>query len=365
MPKGKKNTTPEVIRPHVEQAYADEIKKIQALDKSPKPVNWSMSPKAVVQFIIGGDLDDGTKIVPKYIGDKSLVEMAVATLLTDRALLLSGIPGTAKSRLAEFLATAISGKSTYLVQGTAGLYEDALRYGWNYAMLLAKGPSKEAMVPSPVMAAMMSGSIVRIEELTRIPSDVQDALITVLSEKILPIPELNSEVSALQGFNVIATANERDRGVNELSGALRRRFNVVRLPLPEKLETEVAIVRQRVEEMASSFKWPEADDPSEEIKRVITIFRELREGKTIQGDMRLRSSSATLSTAEAISVINNAQALATHFGSGKITAKEIIPNLKGVIIKDKKTDEAAWNEYLETVIRTRNGWEEYYEEGKK
>ena len=188
----------------------------------------------MVTYLIGGTLADGTVIIPKYVGSRRLVEVAVATLATDRALLLLGVPGTAKSWLSEHLAAAISGDSTLLVQGTAGTAEEAIRYGWNYARLLAEGPSAQALVPSPVMTAMRRGAIARIEELTRIPADVQDALITVLSEKTLPIPELGDEAQAVKGFNVIATANDRDRGVNELSSALRRRFNTVVLPLPER-----------------------------------------------------------------------------------------------------------------------------------
>ncbi len=173
------------------------------------------------------------------------MEVAVASFVTDRALLLVGVPGTANTWVSEHLAAAISGDSTLLVQGTAGMSEDALRYGWNYARLLAEGPSEAAMVPSPVMSGMQNGKLVRLEELTRIPSDVQDALITILSEKILPIPELNKEVQAVRGFNIIATANDRDKGVNELSSALRRRFNTVVLPLPATLEEEVRIVTDR------------------------------------------------------------------------------------------------------------------------
>ena len=118
------------------------------------------------------------------------------------------------------------------MQGTAGTPEEAIRYGWNYARLLAEGPSADALVPGPVMTAMRTGTIARVEELTRIPADVQDTFITILSEKTLPIPELGDEVQAVKGFNVIATANNRDRGVNELSSALRRRFNTVVLPVP-------------------------------------------------------------------------------------------------------------------------------------
>ena len=208
------------------------------------------------RYVLGGKLADGTVVVPKYIGDRRLVEIAVATLATDRALLLLGVPGTAKSWLSEHLAAAISGDSTLLVQGTAGTGEDAIRYGWNYARLLAEGPSRAALVPSPVMVGMERGALVRVEELTRIPSDVQDALITILSEKSLPIPELGEEVQAVKGFNVIATANNRDRGVNELSSALKRRFNTVILPLPSRIDEEVEIVRQRVESWAGRWSSP-------------------------------------------------------------------------------------------------------------
>ena len=202
------------------------------VDDRPRPPNWRLSPWAVVTYLLGGALRDGTSITPKYVGSRRLIEIAVATLATDRALLLLGVPGTAKTWVSEHLAAAISGDSTLLVQGTAGTTEESLRYGWNYARLLAEGPSEAALVPSPVYRAMRTGRLVRIEELTRMPSEVQDALVTILSEKVLPVPELDTEVAAVQGFNLIATANDRDRGINELSSALRRRFNTVVLPLP-------------------------------------------------------------------------------------------------------------------------------------
>src|SRR5215212_2453463 len=187
---------PQVLRAHAEHASAGELEALQRVDDRQRPPGWRLSPWAVVTFVLGGRLDDGTEISPKYIGDRRLVEIAVATLATDRALLLLGVPGTAKSWLSEHLAAAISGDSTLLVQGTAGTPEEAIRYGWNYARLLAEGPSRAALVPSPVMTAMAEGKQVRIEELTRMPADVQDALITILSEKTLPIPELGDEIQA-------------------------------------------------------------------------------------------------------------------------------------------------------------------------
>jgi MoxR-like ATPase len=288
------------------------------------------------------------------------MEIAVATLATDRALLLLGVPGTAKTWVSEHLAAAVSGDSTLLVQGTAGTAEEAIRYGWNYAMLLSKGPSLDALVPSPVMRAMTEGRIARVEELTRIPSDVQDTLITILSEKTLPIPELNTEAQATKGFNVIATANNRDKGVNELSSALKRRFNTVVLPSPATTEEEVTIVQQRVASLGRALELPGDAPAIEEIRRIVTIFRELREGKTEDGKMKLKSPSGTLSTAEAISVVNSGVALAAHFGDGRLKPVDVASSLTGAIIKDPVQDTIVWKEYLETVAKERDDWKALY-----
>lgn len=350
----------QILRPHAEQAYAAELKALAAVDDRPRPGNWKLSPWATVTYLLGGKLDDGTEIEPKYFGSRRLVEIAVATLATDRALLLIGIPGTAKTWVSEHLAAAISGDSTLLVQGTAGMNEETLRYGWNYARLLADGPSEKALVPSPMMNAMRDGKIARVEELTRIPSDVQDSLITVLSEKILPIPELGSAVQALRGFNVIATANNRDRGINELSSALRRRFNTVVMPLPHSLEEEVNIVKTRVEKIGHSLELPPASAPIQEIQRLVTIFRELRGGKTTDGRTKLKMPGSTLSTAEAISVVQSGQALAVHFGDGTLKAHDLAAGITGAIVKDPVQDKNIWLEYLETVVKERKDWGDIY-----
>ena len=351
----------EILRPHVEEIYAEEMEAIRALDQLQRPPNWQMSPQAIVTYLLGGKLSNGFEIEPKYFGNRRLVEVAVATLVTDRALLLLGVPGTAKTWLSEHMAAAISGDSSLLVQGTAGMNEDALRYGWNYARLIAEGPSEKAMVPSPVMTAMRTGKIARVEELTRLPSEVQDGLITLLSEKILPVPELGIEVKALKGFNLIATANDRDKGVNELSSALRRRFNTVVLPLPDTMEQEVEIVRTRVEKIGRVLDLPSSQAPLKEIQRLVTIFRELRNGKTEDGKTKLKSPSSTLSSAEAISVMTNAQALAVHFGNGLITASEVASGIRGAVIKDPAHDNIVWQEYLQTVIKDRKDWKDLYE----
>src|SRR5579885_1471374 len=181
-----------VLRQHAEQQFAEELEELKKIDDRQRPPNWILSPWAVRTYLLGGKLPNGFEITPKDIGNARLVEIAVATLATDRALLLYGVPGTAKSWMSEHLSAAIAGDSTLLIQGTAGTDEAAIRYGWNYARLLVEGPSPAALVVSPMMKAMQDGKIARIEELTRIPAEVQDTLITILSEKTLPIPELNT-----------------------------------------------------------------------------------------------------------------------------------------------------------------------------
>jgi MoxR-like ATPase len=348
------------LRPHAEQAHADEHAALAAADDRSRPPSWRLSPRAVVTYVLGGTLPGGAVISPKYVGPRRLIEIAVATLATDRALLLLGVPGTAKTWVSEHLAAAISGDSALLVQGTSGTAEEAIRYGWNYARLLAEGPSMAALVPSPVMTALAEGRIARIEELTRIPSDVQDALITILSEKTLPVPELATEVQAAKGFNVIATANDRDRGVNDLSSALRRRFNTVVLPLPASEEEEVDIVARRVQEMGRALELPEVPSALDEIRRVVRVFRELRSGATADGRMRLKSPSGTMSPAEAISVITSGLALAAHFGDGVLRPADVAAGIVGSVIKDPVTDRTVWFEYLEAVVRERRDWADFY-----
>ncbi|MFN7767811.1 MAG: ATP-binding protein [Planctomycetaceae bacterium] len=352
------------LRQHAEQEFAAELEALAAQDDRQKPPGWNLSPWAVKTYLLGGRLADGFEVSPKYVGNGKLVEIAVATLATDRALLLYGVPGTAKSWVSEHLAAAISGNSTLLVQGTAGTDEASLRYGWNYARLLAEGPSTKALVPSPMMLAMESGQIARIEELTRIPSDVQDTLITILSEKTLPIPELNQETQATRGFNVIATANNRDKGINELSSALLRRFNTVVLPPPDTLEDEVAIVSRRSEQMGRALELPCEKPALEEIRRVVTIFRELRNGLTEDGKTKVKSPSGTLSTAEAISVIAGGMALSAYYGDGQLKAGDLVSGMVGAIVKDPVQDQVVWQEYLQTIVKERDDWKDWYRAGR-
>jgi len=324
-----------------------------------------MTPKAVLTYVLGSDKPvGGVPITPKYIGERAIVEVAVATLASDRALLLAGEPGTAKSWLSEHLTAAICGTSALIVQGTAGTSEEHIKYGWNYALLLAEGPSERALVASPVLRAMREGKIARFEEITRTGPEVQDALISILSEKQVSIPELAQVVSAQRGFNVLATANTRDRGVNEMSAALKRRFNFVVIPVVSDLEQEISIVKKREAELRSDYEVG-APAPDELARMLVTMFQELRAGVTKDGKTKVKSPGAVLSTAEAISVLFQSGILSKSFGSGTVTTDDLARALVGAVAKEGSDDLKAVREYFETVGKGRDGaWKEFTKSAK-
>lgn len=343
------------IRQPAETRHAAEIAALAAADPGPRPPGWRLTPRAVETYLLGAPQPvGGVGIPPKYVGDRSLVQVAIATLASDRALMLVGEPGTAKSWLSEHLAAAICGTSELVVQGTAGTTEEHLKYGWNYALLLSEGPSPRALVPSPVLRAMQEGRLVRVEEITRTAPEVQDALISILSEKTIAIPELGENVRARRGFSIIATANTRDRGVNEMSAALKRRFNFVTVPVVEDLEQEIAIVRARERELRGDHQVGK-EAPEELARLLVTVFQELRAGATKDGRTRLRSPGAVLSTAEAISVLFQAGILADSFGDGAVGGEEAARSLVGALAKEGPEDHKAVREYCETVARHRPG----------
>ena len=350
----------EILRRPAEDEYAAELKALAAEDRDERPEGWRLSPRAVRTYVLGGKAG-GVEVRPKYLGSTRVVEIAIATLATDRALLLVGEPGTAKSWLSEHLAAAISGDSLLMVQGTAGTTEEQIRYTWNYALLLAEGPSPRALVPSPVYRGMTDGKLIRFEEITRCPSEVQDALITLLSEKVMAVPELGFHLAAKRGFNLIATANTRDRGVNDMSAALKRRFNLVVLPVPQDVETEVQIVTKRVAEIGTALRLPAPPPAEEAVRKVVQIFQELRRGQTLDGKQKVKPPSGVLSAAEAISLLGNSMSLAGHFGDGTVGDRDLAAGLHGVIVKEDSRDAPIWVEYLENIMKKRGAeWRGLY-----
>lgn len=363
----------EVLREPAEQRHADQLEALKQNDPDTPPKPWHLSPRAVLNYIVGGKplkakINGKSVEVPitrKFFGSDSLVERAIVTLASERALLLVGEPGTGKSFLSEHLAAAISGNSTLTIQGTAGTTEEHIKYSWNIARVIAEGPTPTNLIPSPTMVAMRAGAILRFEEITRCLPDVQDALVSILSDKAVAVPELPhaNMVWARPGFNVIATANTRDQGVNELSAALKRRFNYIHIPIVADHKTEVQIVQQRSSELLQRYDLP-VQIPTQIIELLTTVFREIREGKTTDG-VSLKKPSTTLSTAEAISIALDAALHARFFGSGQVGSREIARNMIGSIVKEDMADLEVLKEYVVLIAKQRaaldKNWLEFHE----
>jgi MoxR-like ATPase len=345
-------------RPPAEVAYADELQSLRKADTDPRPPGWSLSLRAIKRFIIG---DGGANA--KIVCQPALIERAMVTLATSRALLLIGEPGTAKSLLSELLAAAISGDSTLTIQGGAALTEDQIKYGWNYALLVSEGPTERALVPAPLHQGLAQGRIVRFEEITRCPLEVQDCLLSVLSDRVLSIPELKGEAAMLfarEGFNVIATANTRDRGVNDMSAALKRRFNFETVFPIRDADEELALVKREATKLLSRSGVPQAP-PDDVLHVLVTCFRELRTAVAGDGTGIERLSSA-MSTAEAVSVAH-AIGVRGHFLRGdRGQPEDIVECLAGTAAKDNVDDLAKLRNYLEQKVATREGeaWRALY-----
>lgn len=357
------------LRRPAEQRYVEELTRLANEDSDPRPPGWRLSAKAVRRFIIG---DEKRGVSRKFYGDDALVDRAIVTLISAQGLMLVGEPGTAKSMLSELLAAAVSGTSDLVVQGSAGTTEDHVRYSWNYAVLLAQGPSETALVPSPVLSAMRYGRIVRVEELTRCPPEIQDTMISILSEKTIAIPELGDDnpsriVRACPGFNVIGTANLRDRGVHEMSSALKRRFNFETVhPIADpNFERELILsqLKERVpEDTARLALAPDVLDI------IVSTFHELRTGRSKEG-IQIARPEAVMSTAEAVNVAHASLLEATYLGPTKVSGQHIANQLHGVVLKDNSEDGKKFRAYLEHVAKPRAeanpAWRAFYEAARK
>ncbi len=363
-----------LIKPPVEVRYAQELEALRAVDDGIRPENWKMSPRAVRTFILGSREPieyngRSYQIQKKYFGNDALVERCIITLAGNRGLMLVGEPGTAKTMLSELLSAAVSGVSTNTIQGTAGTTEDMIKYSWNYALLLAKGPAREALVPAPLYIGMEKGVITRFEEITRTPAEIQDSLISVLSDKVLNVPELEEDgfLFARPGFNVIGTANTRDKGVNEMSSALKRRFNFETVMPVREAALEKQIIQNEVNALAEEAHIQmQADEDVAEI--LASTYHELREGISSYGH-RIDKPAAVMSTAEAVSVYYQTMITGYYYGNGSISVDALVQNLVGAVSKENKEDLEKVKAYFNTVIRDKSSkeggvWKQYYEAKK-
>jgi MoxR-like ATPase len=366
----------EALRLPAEQRYPAELAALAANDRDPRPPGWRLSPRSVETFILGSQgrelsYEDAngaqkTAVTKKFYGDDILVQRAIVSLASDRGLLLVGEPGTAKSWLSEHLAAAISGNSLLAIQGSAGLTEDQIKYSWNYALLLAEGPSPKALVPAPLYVAMRDGSLVRFEEITRAPHEVQDTLLSAMSDKVLVVPELGADgvVLARRGFNIIGTANTRDRGVNEMSSALKRRFNFETVPYVDDLQEEIRIVRDQVTHLLQGGSAEGADLPDPVLELLVTTFHEIRAGRTVEG-VKLERGTGVMSTAEAVSVGFHSALFASFFGERKVEPEHVVINMAGTVVKENPDDGKILKNYFEVAVKPRAAkeiglWKAYY-----
>lgn len=359
------------IKPPVEKRYEEELDILKFADDGRKPQNWQLSPAMVRKFILGGKVqtpEGEVEIRRKFYGNDALVERAIITLAGSRGLMLVGEPGTAKTMLSELLSAACCGVSTNTVQGTAGTTEDMIKYSWNYALLLSKGPCREALVPSPLLIGMEKGIFARFEEITRTPAEIQDSLISVMSDQILNIPELGDDglVLARPGFNIIGTANTRDKGVNEMSGALKRRFNFETVEPVKDVRLEKQIIINEAQDLA---KAGHIDMPIDtDVAELLAVtYHELREGITAQGTV-VEKPNAVMSTAEAVSVYFQTLSHAWYYGSGRVDLSVLSESLLGAVCKENKDDLEKLKGYFRTVSKEKNRegglWKEYVQSSK-
>lgn len=361
------NTLPSnQLKLSAEQKYQDELQRLQEQDKGRKPQGWKLSAHAVRRFILG---DATLDIQKKFYGDDALVDRALVTLMGNQGLMLVGEPGTAKSMLSELFSTAISGSSQYTVQGTAGTTEDHIKYSWNYALLLAEGPSEKSLIASPIFHAMRQGHIARFEEITRCPAEIQDVLVSLLSEKQMMIPEMGQDYSlyAQQGFNIIATANLRDRGVHEMSSALKRRFNFETVKPIQDRAFEIELVQLQLKQQLAELH-SELQIKLPVIELLVTIFNELRTGQSLQG-ANLKTPDAVMSTAEAVNIAHAAGLQAIYLGDGVLRAENIAQQLLGVVFKDNPDDVKRLKYYIDTVAKERarqdSDWKAFYQAARE
>lgn len=361
------------LRPPAEKLYREQLDALISIDTYEKPINWQLSPKLVRDFIIGRDEAinyNGKKVLitRKYYGNDPLVERCIVTLAGSRGLMLVGEPGTAKSMLSELLAAAISNNSSNTVQGTAGTTEDMVKYSWNYAMLLAEGPSRKSLIPSPLMKGMESGLLARVEEITRCPSEIQDSLISIMSDKVLNIPELGEDgaIFADTGFNVIATANIRDKGVNEMSSALKRRFNFETVAPVNNIKLEIEIIEKEASKYFNDNNINmEIDKSAAEI--LATTFHELREGYAENG-ARIEQLDAVMSTAEAVSVYIQSGLSAYYYNDKILTMETLVENIVGAVVKENDDNISKLKNYFNNIIKEKANegdmkeqWEKFYQ----
>jgi len=354
-------SVPGVQREPVEVSFRSELDKLISMDPGPVPPGWQLSPRAVEKFLLG---DDKLGIERKFVADRALVVRIIISLCTSRGCLLVGEPGTAKSWLSELLAAAISGTSTLTLQGGAISQVSQLLYSWNESLLYSGGPSRKALVPTPLLRGMMEGKLVRFEEIARCPQALQDALLSVLSDRVVVVPELTGDdgvILAKNGFNLVATSNSVDEGLHKMSAALKRRMDFEEIRPIRNLTDEMGVIMR---EAANANRRAGVEVALDEavVEVLATLFHELRNGQTLDGRSTDRLAGAALSTAEAVAVAHAASLNAWYYGGGAMTIQHLMHHIVGSALKDQPEDRRRLRHYFETAVAPRKGehWQQVW-----
>jgi MoxR-like ATPase len=344
-----------------EAEYQEELERLRQADEHPVPPGWCMSPVAVGKFVEG---DKQLGIERKFVCEPGVVTRVVIALCTNRGALLIGEPGTAKSLLSELIAAAASGDSSLMIQGGAVNSISQLLYTWNEALLRQLGPCFEALVPSPLLRAMRDGKFLRFEEIARCPQTLQDSVLSILSDRVISIPELAGDegvIYASEGFNIIATSNSVDEGVNRMSAALKRRMNFEIVKPIAQLSDEIEVVVRQTEKLNTKAGITIKPDPLV-LEVLVTIFHELRNGQTLAGRSTDRLAGAAMSTAEAVAVAHALSVHAFYYTEGRMSDENLVHFLLGSALKDKPEDRRRLRHYFDTEIAQRKGahWNALY-----
>jgi len=351
----------QVQRLPAEHYYAQELATLRDSDPWPRPPGWLLSPKGVEAFVLG---DESLGSSVKFVAPSEIVTRIIISLATQRGAMLVGEPGTAKSWLSELICAAICDDSTLIIQGGAIETVQQLLYSWNQSILESKGPCREALIPGPIYRGMSSGLLVRYEEIARSSPALQDALLSIMSERSITVPELSGDdaiVYAREGFNLVATSNTSDIGVNQMSSALKRRMNFETIKPIKSIDDEIGVVHREARKLLLSSGVDV--EPDEDIVRVlVTIFHELRNGQSLDGRSTDRLASAVMSTAEAVSVAHAMGVYSFYYREGKMVAEDFTDFLVGAAIKDDLADLKRMNHYFETEVSTKQGnvWKTIY-----
>ena len=174
----------------------------------------------------------------------------------------------------------------------------------------------------------------------------------MLSERRLAVPELGEyAVHAAPGFCIIATANLRDRGVSEMSAALKRRFNFEAVAPISDAAAEIALVTERTKQALVAAGAPATVDEVV-VETLVTAFRDLRSGITQEG-WSVEKPSTVLSTAEAVAISGSIALAGAFFPHARDGVRLIPGQLIGAVRKDDPEDGARLRAYWDQVVKRR------------